>query len=171
MQLHLYGYALGDVNVDALACIKYAAAMKVTLLEDEITAWAQLIRVSQDLLSDAEGDMKSSGLPPLCWYDVLLELDRAGSGGLRPFQLQERMLLAQYNLSRLVDRLVKSDYVTRMRSAEDGRGQVLVITKMGKSMLKRMWPAYRTVISDRFADKLTKTEIQTLGRILGKLRN
>lgn len=145
--------------------------MEKMLSEAQMAAWARLIRVSGDLRAEAEADLKSAALPPLTWYDVLLELNRAGPDGLRPFQLQERILLAQYNLSRLIDRLVKAGYVVRLRSPEDGRGQVLTITEAGKSILENMWPVYRAAISKRFAEKLSDAEIRSLTRILGKLRD
>ena len=61
---------------------------------ETIDAWAELLRRSQSLLASVEGDVKSAGLPPLAWYDALLELKRVGAMGLRPFELQQKMLLA-----------------------------------------------------------------------------
>ena len=139
--------------------------------DEAITTWARLVRVSQDLLSRVEADLKAAGFPPLSWYDALLELRRAGSDGLRPFQLQERMLLAQYGLSRLVDRLDRAGYVQRMPSTDDGRGQVLSLTPKGIKLLERMWPDYRDAIRAHFAKRLSDRETGELARILGKLRD
>lgn len=139
------------------------------LSEEATVAWARLVHVSQDLLARVEGDVKAAGFPPLSWYDALLELKRAGPSGLRPFQLQERMLLAQYNLSRLIDRLVKAGYVERLPAAEDGRGQLLTVTGDGRSLLRRMWPTYRAAILRHFAGRLPDRDVVALGRILGAL--
>ena len=143
--------------------------MTLELSDDAIAAWARLVRVSQAVLSKVEADLKSAGLPPLSWYDALLELKRAGQGGLRPYQLQERMLLAQYNLSRLTDRLIKAGYAERHDSVEDGRGQVLKVTRDGRTLLRRMWPLYRTSITAHFARKLEPDEMAAFGRMLEKL--
>ncbi len=137
--------------------------------EKKIATWARFLRVSQNLLDEVEMALKSADLPPLSWYDALLELHLASPDGLRPFQLQERMLLAQYNLSRLIDRLAKSGFVERLPSADDGRGQVLRITKSGRVMLERMWPTYRRAIGMHFADKLDSQDIRDFSRILAKL--
>src|SRR5437867_5846045 len=102
--------------------------MTQALPDEAITAWARTIRVPQKFLREVEADLKAAGYPPLAWYDALLELKRAGAEGLRPFQLQDQMLLEQYNLSRLLDRIVRSGYVERQASEADGRGQVLKIT-------------------------------------------
>ena len=140
------------------------------LPEETVAAWARLVRVSQAVLARVEADLKQAGRPPLAWYDALLELERAKPDGLRPFQLQERMLLAQYNLSRLTDRLANAGYIEREDCAEDGRGYVLKITLEGRKLLSAMWPTYRQAIEAHFAGKLEADEISALSKTLQKLR-
>lgn len=137
--------------------------------EGAVAAWARLMRVSQALLPAVEADLKAQGFPSLSWYDGLLELRRAGSDGLRPYELQSAMLLAQYNMSRLANRLIEAGYVERERSEADGRGQVLRITQSGEALLRRMWPAYRHAIAIHFAEKLSTQELAKLTAILGRL--
>ena len=67
--------------------------------------------------------LKSAGLPALEWYDVLLEIERAGP--LRPRDLQSRLLLAQSNLSRLLDRMERAGLIARGDCEQDGRGLVV----------------------------------------------
>ena len=99
-----------------------------------VRAWARLERAHRAAQSTVEARLKRAGLPPLAWYDALLELERADPAGLRPFELQKEMLFAQYNLSRLVDRLEAAGYVARSASEEDGRGQRLTITEAGRAI-------------------------------------
>ncbi len=139
------------------------------LSNDAATAWVRLMRVSRSLLSAVESDLKSKGFPPLSWYDALLELRRAGTTGLRPFELQDAMLLAQYNLSRLTDRLWQAGYVERRPCEADGRGQILIITPNGERLLRAMWPVYRSAIQRHFADNLGDKNAKKLGKILGEL--
>lgn len=140
------------------------------LSDDAAIAWARLVRVSGAILSKVESDLKSEGFPPLVWYDVLLELERARTEGLRPFQLQENMLLAQYNLSRLFQRLVKAGYIKRESCSDDGRGQVLRISQEGRKLRLRMWRVYQQAIKTHFANKLDPEEITILSDLLMKLR-
>jgi DNA-binding MarR family transcriptional regulator len=165
MQLH----ALVKVDADAFTLLRCRMTEHVT--DVTITAWARVIRVPQRLLKQVEADLKAAGCPPLAWYDALLELKRAGNAGLRPFQLQKEMLLEQYNLSRLLDRIVKSGLAERLATEADGRGQILKITADGRSLLRRMWPIYRAAIQKHFAERLDTRELAELGRILGKLRS
>src|SRR5947209_20067851 len=85
-----------------------------------IRAWARLVRAQQAVLAAVEAELKAAGFPPLAWYDVLLELSRKDEG-LRPFALEQELLLAQYNLSRLLDRLESAGYVERRPCPDDAR--------------------------------------------------
>ena len=134
-----------------------------------ICAWARLVLAQQAVLSAVESELKASGFPPLAWYDVLLELSRAGDEGLRPFALEQQVLLTQYNLSRLLDRLEKSGYVQRRPCADDGRGQIVAITGAGRALIKRMWPTYRAAIARHVGAKLSEDEAVRLAVLLGKL--
>jgi DNA-binding MarR family transcriptional regulator len=134
-----------------------------------IRAWARLVRAQQQALAAVEADLKAAGFPPLGWYDVLLELSRADGGELRPFALEQQLLLAQYNLSRLIDRLETAGYVERRTCPEDGRGQVVAITASGRALVKRMWPTYRAAIGRHVGAKLSEDEAARLATLLGKL--
>ena len=71
---------------------------------------------------------EEGGFPPLAWYDVLLALRRSQDKGLRHLEIEAQLLLAQHNVSRLVDRLERAGLVERRPVAEDGRGQLVMIT-------------------------------------------
>ncbi len=110
--------------------------------ESAVRAWARLVRVQQALLAVVEHDLKAAGQPPLAWYDVLLELERAEHGRLRPHELERRLLLAQYTLSRLLDRLERAGLVRREPCGEDGRGHWVTLTTAGRERRAQMWPCY-----------------------------
>src|ERR1044072_5222966 len=88
-----------------------------------VKAWARLIRARETLVAAVERGVKAAGLPPLAWYDVLLELSRAADGRLRPFEIEKETLLVQYNLSRLLDRLEKEGGIRGAPCAGDARGR------------------------------------------------
>lgn len=137
--------------------------------ESAISAWARLAIAGQSVLAAVEQDMKRGSFPPLSWYDALLELSREADGRLRPYELERRMLLAQYHMSRLIDRLAKAGYVERLPCEEDGRGQIIVITAAGRSLLRDMWPAYAQSITTRFARHFSEAEHDMLAGLLGRL--
>ncbi|MCP9234186.1 MarR family winged helix-turn-helix transcriptional regulator [Mesorhizobium sp. M0045] len=135
-----------------------------------IKAWARLMRVSRQLLERAEDALKDSGLPPLAWYDVLHELAEAGEGGLRPFQLTERTLFAQYNISRLLARLEADGLVEKLPVADDGRGQTVRVTDKGRETRRRMWAVYGRSIAELVGSRLSNDELDALSALLGRLR-
>ena len=139
------------------------------LSEAAVDAWIALMRAQQTALLKIERAFREAELPPLAWYDLLWELDRAGAEGLRPFELEERILIAQSNISRLIDRLTERGYVARERSEEDGRGQRVRITATGRELRRRMWPIYAQALREAVGSRLTEREAQMVAAQLAKL--
>ncbi|MBD1546044.1 MarR family winged helix-turn-helix transcriptional regulator [Roseibium aggregatum] len=143
--------------------------MSKTPSEIETAAWARLIRASTYVLAAVEADLKKQGFPPLGWYDVLLELKRERDGALSPSEIENRTLLAQYNISRLLARLETAGYVSKEKSETDGRSVVVRLTGEGVELLKRMWPAYAAAIHRHFSARLEEGDAEQLGAILARL--
>ncbi len=137
--------------------------------DDAIAAWTRLTTVSRKLLERVEGDLKAAGLPPLAWYDALLEIERAGPEGIRPFELRPRLLLPQYGTSRLVDRLVREGLIRKKDCAGDGRGHVLYPTTAGRDLRRRMWEVYARALGRDVAARLSAAELGTLAALLSRL--
>lgn len=132
------------------------------------TAWARLLRVERQAHEAVDARLKAADLPPLAWYDVLLELDRADAG-LRQYEIGERMLLSKHNLSRLLDRLQQRKLIRRTPCPEDGRASIVTITAAGRALRQRMWPVYAEVIDERLGRRLNEREQKTLAELLGRL--
>lgn len=135
-----------------------------------ILAWTSLVTTSRVLLDEIESALKAEGFPALGWYDALLEIEKAGDTGIRPFELKDRLLLPQYSVSRLVERLVAAGYVERRDVEADGRGQVVALTAEGLSLRKAMWPVYAGVLTRSVEQRLSRDEARDLAELLGKLR-
>jgi DNA-binding MarR family transcriptional regulator len=123
----------------------------------------------QAALTKIERAFRDAELPPSAWYDVLWELDKAGAAGLRPFEIERRRLIAQSNVSRLIDRLAEAGYVERQPCEEDGRGQRIVITPAGRDMRRRIWPTYAHAINAAVGRRISEREAATLATLLSKL--
>jgi DNA-binding MarR family transcriptional regulator len=144
-------------------------AMKTQPSETVVRAWARLLRAQHVALSQIQKALKRAGLPPLGWYDVMLELERAGDEGLRPHELEESLLLPQYGLSRLLERMASAGYVSRRPCDDDGRGQMIALTKAGREQRRKIWPVYASAIDAAVAARVTEAEAVTLGDLLGKI--
>jgi DNA-binding MarR family transcriptional regulator len=148
------------MNGESGACPK-------TCSEAAESAWVQLIRAHRSALASVERALRSADLPPLEWYDVLLELERGGP--LRPRDLQDRLLLAQYNLSRLLDRMEADGLVSRERCSDDARCQWVSTTEAGKLLRRRIWPVYAQAIEDALGARLASADAQRLAQLLSRL--
>lgn len=134
-----------------------------------VQTWTRLVRAQQSAINHVEAALKKDGHPPLVWYDVLLELERATDTGLRPYELERALMLRQYGVSRLIERIEKSGYLRRDACIDDGRGQRLTITPPGKELRFRMWQTYGPAIEQAVGSKLTPHQADTLSGLLGKL--
>ncbi|NVK16084.1 MAG: MarR family transcriptional regulator [Rhodobacteraceae bacterium] len=136
---------------------------------DPFAVWLPLARAHKTILTAVEAALKQAGLRGLDWYDLLWELECAGDAGLRPYELQEKLLLPQYGVSRLADRLAKAGYLTRQDCSGDGRGQVLLLTPEGARIRAQMWEVYAAAMEPAISSNLSTGEARRLSELLGKL--
>ena len=71
-------------------------------------------------------------------YNVLRILRGAGAEGLGRNEVRERMVNAMPDMSRLLDRMEKLGWLTRVRSDEDRRHVPTTITKAGLALLQKI---------------------------------
>jgi DNA-binding MarR family transcriptional regulator len=139
--------------------------------ETTVKAWAGLVLAQRAAAAGIEADIKAAGLPTLSWYDVLYALRRAPGGKLTPRELEGALLLEQYNLSRLIDRMAADGLVRRVPYPGDKRRQLIEITGEGRTLQKRMWPVYAAAIERHVGSKLQDDEGRALVSLLAKVRS
>ncbi|MCT8996829.1 MarR family winged helix-turn-helix transcriptional regulator [Chelativorans intermedius] len=138
--------------------------------EAVVSAWVALARAGRLATARVEERLKCAQMPPLSWYDALWELEKAGEGGLRPFELEKALLFQQYNLSRLADRLETAGLIARCACPQDRRGQVLKITEQGRALRRQMWVVYAEAIEEAIGTRLSEEEAGRLASLLCKLQ-
>jgi DNA-binding MarR family transcriptional regulator len=144
-----------------------AAPSEAAPSEAVVAAWVRLSRAQGAAFGAVERAVRAAGFPRLEWYDVLLELERGGP--LRPRDLQARLLFAQYNLSRLLDRMAAAGMVERTPCPDDQRGSLAAITPAGRRLRRRMWRVYGPAIGEAVGARLDEGEAAELARLLDKL--
>ncbi|MBW1298075.1 MarR family winged helix-turn-helix transcriptional regulator [Aquimarina litoralis] len=84
--------------------------------------------------------------------------------------IQERMVSKMSNTTRLVDKLIKKDFVKRVTCETNRRKVEITITKEGQQFLDKISP-----VIDNFEKKttsnLSEEELITLNNLLNKLRS
>ena len=131
-------------------------------------AWAVLLAAHATLVEKIEAALARAKLPPLAWYDVLWELEKADGGKLRMHELARRVVLSRSNLTRLADRLEDARLVAREDTPHDRRGYHCVVTPAGLAMRKKMWPVYKAEIERLFSRHVTLEEARTIGDALAR---
>jgi len=131
-------------------------------------AWAVLLTAHATLIERIETALAEAGLPPLGWYDVLWELEKAEGGKLRMYELAHRVVLSRSNLTRLADRLEDARLIAREDTPHDRRGYHCVITRAGLALRRKMWLVYKAEIERLFSRHITVDEARTIGDALAR---
>jgi len=125
-------------------------------------AWRAFITAYAVAIEGIERGLAEAGLPPLGWYDVLLELSVAPGRRLRMYELASAVVLSRSGLTRLVDRLERAGLLRREPTPDDRRGSFAVLTREGEEMRRRMWPVYARGIAEHFGGHLGDDEVRVL---------
>ncbi len=103
-------------------------------------------------------------------YNVLRILRGQKGKPANMFLIQERMIAKTSNTTRLVDKLLLKDLVTRKVCPENRRKIEVTITQKGLDVLTELEPKVKEH-EDVFARKLTSEELKQLNDLLEKYRN
>jgi DNA-binding MarR family transcriptional regulator len=104
-------------------------------LEQEV--YLSIIRTASELSYAIDQFFRPFGITS-SQYNVLRILRGAGTDGLCRNEISERMLTATPDMSRLLDRIERTGWITRERAEEDRRQISTYITKSGMELLARL---------------------------------
>jgi DNA-binding MarR family transcriptional regulator len=137
--------------------------------DDEMAAWRSLIETGTDLFRALEADLAQHGLFQGD-YQVLVYLSESDGDRLRMTDLACRLQLTPSGLTRRLDRLIASRLVTRVRSEEDGRVMLAVLTPSGRRVLEQTAPHHVESVRRHMIDLLDREELRAIGSAFGKIR-
>lgn len=103
-------------------------------------------------------------------FEVLYALAASSCKKLRLRSLNERILLTQPSLSRLVERMERDGLVRREADPTDLRGTVVALTDDGDAVQRKVGSAHEDKIEQYVGGALTQRELLTLTRLCDKLR-
>ena len=128
------------------------------------------ILYTQNVISDSFNEILKSYDISIEQYNVLRILRGQKGSPANMSVIQERMLARTSNTTRLVDKLLLKNFVTREVCPENRRKMEVLITQQGLDVLKELDPK---VIAHEysFSDNLTVEEINHLNQLLEKYRN
>jgi DNA-binding MarR family transcriptional regulator len=134
----------------------------------EQETYLNLVRTCQQLSGDFARLFKEHGLSDP-QYNALRILRGEGKP-MQVYQIAERMVTPQTDITRLVDRLEKAGYVRRERCGEDRRVVWVTLTAKGRSLLKRLDRPVRELHKAQLGH-LSGSELKGLSQFLFRSRH
>jgi DNA-binding MarR family transcriptional regulator len=104
----------------------------------------------------------------LAQFNVLRILKGAHPDGYPRGEIMRRMVEPAPDVTRLIDRLIKEEYVERFYSDKDRRLSLARITKKGINLLTKINPEVDKFISE-YSSSLNKSEKEMLSNLCEKL--
>jgi DNA-binding MarR family transcriptional regulator len=85
--------------------------------------------------------------------------------------LKERILVSNPDVTRMLDRLVQKEYITRETCPHNRRKIDICLTDNGKNIFKEAHESAKKAIGNFLEDFITTVEAEELRRILRKIRD
>lgn len=133
-----------------------------------LQAWESLFRAQHELFGEMTEDFDGAPITQ-AEYDVLLTVVRSCEMTARLRDITANSLISQPSVSRLIDRMVSRELVTKASDPEDGRGAVVTATDAGARAFRALAASHGRSIAERMA-KLDDEELSTLLALTEKLR-
>ncbi|MZQ82777.1 MarR family transcriptional regulator [Paenibacillus sp. 5J-6] len=132
---------------------------------DSLDLYIALSRASEWVNAHGDRDIRKHGLNRT-EFGVLELLYHKGAQAIQ--QIGSKVLMSSGNITYVVDKLVKKEFVVRRTSTEDRRLIYAEITAQGKQFIEEVFPQHIEVI-EHAVDGLTAEEKKIASQLLKKL--
>ncbi len=136
--------------------------------KQSLRAWLRLLACENLIEQTLRARLRKDFNITLPQFDVLSELEHAGEQ-LTMSRLSEKLMVSNGNVTGVVDRLERDEYVMRQASPTDRRVQHISLTPKGKKKFQEMALVHEKWVEDLFKD-LNLSELDSLLEILYKTR-
>ena len=140
------------------------------LTERQMTAWRTYVETVGDLSAALERDLADHGLTQGD-YQVLVYLSEAEERSMRMCDLALRLQLSPSGLTRRLDGLVSSGFVTREPSTADRRVMLARLTDEGSAKLRGAAPDHVASVQRRIFDRLDEDQVDAMASIFADIRD
>jgi DNA-binding MarR family transcriptional regulator len=134
--------------------------------DDQQRTWRAWPTVSELLPRALDAQLQRDAGISHAAYVVLAMLSESPHRSRRMSDLARRANQSQSRLSHTVARLEERGWVRRQRSAEDGRGNLAVLTDAGWDVVTKVAPGHVDAVREALFDPLTAEQTVALGDVL-----
>ncbi len=111
-----------------------------------------LVQCYQAFETYSDAHVRRLGLTPP-QFDIVATL--GNTPGMTATELGEKTFITKGTLTGVVDRLIDHGWVERVAHAHDRRSQIIRLTRSGKALFARVFPAHMAHMDAAFADTET----------------
>jgi DNA-binding MarR family transcriptional regulator len=140
-----------------------------TQASSELTAWVRLLRGHAALIKDLSASLAAQHGLTINGYEALLLLASADDNRMRRVDMAEALMLTPSGITRLLDGLQKSGYVTRHNCESDARVGWAVLTDEGRAKFEEASATHQADIRRAFAERFDEDELAQLAQLLERL--
>src|SRR3954453_20786089 len=129
---------------------------------EEQKAWRAWLYSTQLLHDRLDRELTHGTGISHAYYEILVQLSETEGRALRMSELADRCLSSRSRLSHAVSRLEERGWVRRQVCAEDGRGQLAVLTDEGFAALEAAAPIHVESVRRNLFDQLTPEQVAAM---------
>jgi DNA-binding MarR family transcriptional regulator len=134
-----------------------------------LESWVSFLRAHAAITRELSVQLQREHGLTLNDYEVLLHLSHADGFRLRRVDLAERVILTASGITRLLEGLERSGYVTKEHCASDARVSYAKLTDTGREKLRAAGVTHLRGIDELFVGRYSGSELATLADLLSRL--
>lgn len=139
----------------------------MSLKAEALKFWIALNLTQKTVLRAVEKRLKQEGLPPVRWFDILWCIAQHDEG-VRAQELIKWVIFEQYNMSRLLKRMVADGLIEERPDPADGRAKLLLLTEDGWQVARGIWKTYSAVLGEQLETVTDRADTSTVTRALSE---
>ena len=133
-----------------------------------LRAWLRMLGSTSQLRKQLQARLMDAHGISLARFDVLANLYRAPTGGMRLSDLSNQLMVSNGNVTQVVAPLVRDGYVVRRASKKDARVATAELSEKGLKAFEAMAADHARWVTELLAD-VTPTDQKTITDILGQI--
>jgi DNA-binding MarR family transcriptional regulator len=135
----------------------------------KLDSWVSFLRAHAAITRELSARLQRQHGLTLNDYEVLLHLSHADGQRLRRVDLAESVILTASGITRLLEGLESSGFVTKETCASDARVSYAKLTEAGRGKLREAAETHLGDIDDLFVGRYSGSELATLADLLSRL--
>lgn len=142
----------------------------MSLTDAQKSAWRSLVLATHSIEEALDRQSRRDGGIPHAYYRLLVFLYEGRAGETRMSQLADQLGYSTSRLTHAIASLERSGWVTRERSAADGRVQLVSITDAGIAIVRAVTPGQVREVREPAVGALSAEDAATLERLMTAIR-